>query len=143
MKKIKTEIVIDKDVSTVWNVLTDFESYPNWNPFVRSIEGEKYIGKKVSVTCNTAGGKMVSFKPIIIKLETDREFRWQGKLGVRGIFDGQHYFKLEKMGDNQTKFIHGEDMSGVLVSLMGKTLNKMNDSFEMMNEALKKECEKN
>jgi len=143
MKKIKTEIVIDKDVSTVWNVLTDFESYPNWNPFVRSIEGEKYIGKKVSVTCNTAGGKMVSFKPIIIKLETDREFRWKGKLGFRGIFDGQHYFKLEKMGENQTKFIHGEDMSGVLVSLMGKTLNKMNDSFEMMNEALKKECEKN
>ena len=143
MKKIKTEIVIDKDVSTVWNVLTDFESYPNWNPFVRSIEGEKYIGKKESVTCNTAGGKMVSFKPIIIKLETDREFRWKGKLGFRGIFDGQHYFKLEKMGENQTKFIHGEDMSGVLVSLMGKTLNKMNDSFEMMNEALKKECEKN
>lgn len=143
MKKIKTEIVIDKDVSTVWNVLTDFESYPNWNPFVRSIEGEKYIGKKVSVTCNTAGGKMVSFKPIVIKLDTDREFRWKGKLGFRGIFDGQHYFKLENMGENQTKFIHGEDMSGVLVSLMGKTLNKMNDSFEMMNEALKKECEKN
>jgi len=143
MKKIKTEIIIDKDVSAVWNVLMDFESYPNWNPFVRSIEGEKYIGKKVSVTCNTAGGKMVSFKPIIIKLETDREFRWKGKLGFRGIFDGQHYFKLEKMGENQTKFIHGEDMSGVLVSLMGKTLNKMNDSFEMMNEALKKECEKN
>lgn len=143
MNKIKTVIVIDKDVSTVWNVLTDFESYPNWNPFVRSIEGEKSIGKKVSVTCNTAGGRTVSFKPIVIKLDTDREFRWKGKLGFKGIFDGQHYFILEKMGENQTKFIHGEDMSGVLVSLMGKTLDKMNDSFEMMNEALKKECEKN
>lgn len=49
----------------------------------------------------------------------------------------------KKWAKNQTKFIHGEDMSGVLVSLMGKTLDKMNDSFEMMNEALKKECEKN
>lgn len=143
MNKIKTVIVIDKDVSTVWNVLTDFESYPNWNPYVRSIEGEKSIGNKVSVTCNTAGGRTVSFKPIVIKLDTDREFRWKGKLGFKGIFDGQHYFILEKMGENQTKFIHGEDMSGVLVSLMGKTLDKMNDSFEMMNEVLKKECEKN
>ena len=57
MNKIKTIIVIDKDISKVWNVLTDFESYPNWNPFVRSIEGEKSIGKKVSVTCNTAGAE--------------------------------------------------------------------------------------
>ncbi|MDG2449866.1 MAG: SRPBCC domain-containing protein [Saprospiraceae bacterium] len=142
MKKIKTEIVIDKDISSVWNVLTDFEDYPNWNPFVRSVIGEKSIGNKVSVTCNTAGGKTVSFKPIVIMFETDREFRWKGKLGIKGIFDGQHYFKLEKVSENQTKFIHGENMSGVLVSLLGKTLNKMNVSFESMNQALKKECEK-
>jgi len=142
MKKIMTEIIIDKDVSTVWKVLTDFESYPNWNPFVRSIKGEKSVGKKVFVTCKTASGKKVSFKPIVLKFETEKEFRWKGKLGIKGIFDGQYYFKLEELSKHQTKFIHGEDMSGILVSLLGDKLDKMNLSFESMNQALKKECEK-
>jgi len=47
------------------------------------------------------------------------------------------------LSKNQTKFIHGEDMSGILVSLLGSKLDKMNISFESMNQALKRECEKN
>ena len=143
MKKVKTEIIINKDVSTVWNVLTDFENYPIWNPFVRSLQGKKSIGKKLSVTCALSSGKKVSFKPILLKFEADKEFRWKGKLGIKGIFDGQHYFKLEKLSETQTKFIHVEDMSGILVSLMGSSLlEKTKGSFELMNQALKKECEK-
>ena len=143
MKKIKTEIIIDKDVSTVWKVLTDFENHLNWNPFVRSIQGEKAVGAQLKVACKSSNGKMIKFKPTILNFDRDKEFRWKGKLGIKGIFDGQHYFKLEKLSKNQTKFIHGEDMSGILVSLLGSKLDKMNISFESMNQALKKECEKN
>lgn len=143
MKKIKTEIIIDKDVSTVWKVLTDFENYPNWNPFVRLVQGEKRVRAPLKVACRQPNGKMIKFKPTILNFDLDQEFRWKGKLGIKGIFDGQHYFKLEKLNENQTKFIHGEDMSGILVSLLWSKLDKMNISFESMNQALKKECEKN
>ena len=143
MGKIKTEIIIDKDVSTVWKVLTDFENHTNWNPFIRSIQGEKSIGKHLRVVCKSLSGKRVTFKPTILNFERDKEFRWKGKLGIKGIFDGQHYFKLEKLSENQTKFIHGENMSGILVSLMGSSLlEKTKESFELMNQALKTECEK-
>jgi len=142
MKKIKTEIIIDKDVSTVWKVLTDFENYPNWNPFVRSVQGGKSVGEQLKVACKQPNGKMIKFKPTILNFDQDKEFRWKGKLGIKGIFDGQHYFRLEKLSDNQTNFIHGEDMSGILISVLGSKLDKMNISFEAMNQALKKECEK-
>ena len=142
MKKIKTEIIIDTDVSTVWKVLTDFENYPNWNPFVRSIQGGKCVGDELKVACKTSKGKKVSFQSTILNMDQDKEFRWKGKLGIKGIFDGQHYFKLEQLSENQTKFIHCEDMSGILVSLLGSKLDEMNISFESMNQALKKECEK-
>jgi hypothetical protein len=41
-----------------------------------------------------------------------------------------------------TKFIHGEKFSGLLVPLVGKMLDKTQKGFQLMNESIKKECEK-
>jgi uncharacterized protein YndB with AHSA1/START domain len=38
-KEIITEIEIDASPSQVWQVLTDFEKYPTWNPFIKKISG--------------------------------------------------------------------------------------------------------
>lgn len=142
MKKIITEITIDTEIARVWNVLTDFENHPKWNPFIKSIQGKKSVGEKLTVAIKPPEGNGMTFKPTILSFETNKEFRWKGKLGISGIFDGEHFFILEKLNDNQTKFIHGENFSGILVALMGGALDKTKDGFELMNQALKKECEK-
>ena len=142
MKNIQTEIMINADVSTVWNVLLDFEKHPGWNPFIKSIKGEQKVGKKLTVTIKPPEGNGMTFKPKILVIEPNKEFRWKGKLGINGIFDGEHYFILEQLNKNQTKFIHGEKFSGILVLLMGNMLEKTKEGFQLMNEAIKKECEK-
>jgi uncharacterized protein YndB with AHSA1/START domain len=43
-KSIKTEIVINASKEKVWHVLTDFKRYPQWNPFITSVEGELVKG---------------------------------------------------------------------------------------------------
>jgi hypothetical protein len=143
MKKIETEIIINTDISTVWNVLTDFDNHPNWNPFIKSIQGIKSVGEKLTVSIKPPEGNGMTFKPVILKYEPNKEFRWKGKLGIKGIFDGEHFFVLEKLKEDQTKFIHGEKFSGILVALMGGALDKTKEGFQLMNVALKNECEKN
>ena len=112
-------------------------------PFIKSISGIQEEGEKIIVSLQPPKGKGMTFKPTILKFEENKEFRWKGKLGVKGIFDGEHYFKLFEIGNNQTKFIHGEEFSGVLIPLMGKVLKNTKVGFELMNESLKNECEKN
>lgn len=143
MEQFETEILINASPKKVWEILIDFENYPQWNPFIKSISGEQEVGKKINVFLQAPDTKGMSFKPVILSFKENTEFRWLGKLGMKGIFDGEHYFKLIDNGNNQTKFIHGENFSGILVSFFTKTLRKTKTAFENMNQSLKKECERN
>ena len=142
MKNIQTEILILADTAKVWDVLMNFDSYPKWNPFITSISGEAKLGKRLTVSINPPGGKGMTFKPTILTLESNKEFRWKGKLGITGIFDGEHYFILEYLDKDITKFIQGENFSGLLVPLVGKMLDKTKKGFQLMNESIKNECER-
>ena len=142
MKNIQTEILINTDITKVWDVLMNFDNYPKWNPFITSISGEPKLGSRLTVSIKPPGGKGMTFKPNILTLEANKEFRWKGKLGINGIFDGEHYFILESVDKDITKFIHGEKFSGLLVPLVGKMLDKTQKGFQLMNESIKNECER-
>ncbi|MBX0333801.1 SRPBCC domain-containing protein [Pontibacter sp. HSC-14F20] len=142
MQHIETEILINASPEKVWTVLTDFERYPTWNPFIKSINGEKGLGKQLKVSIQPPDGTGMTFKPKVLAFDANKEFRWKGKLFFKGIFDGEHYFRLTDAGNGTTRFSHGEKFSGFLVALMGGTLDKTKVGFELMNEALKWECER-
>ena len=59
-----------------------------------------------------------------------------------GVFDGEHYFKLEAKADGGLVFHHGELFSGILVPLFKRSLDgATRQGFIAMNEALKREAE--
>lgn len=141
-KQIETEIEIDASAETVWKILTDFDAHPSWNPFVREISGIPKEGERLRVFIQPAGGKGMVFKPKVLKAEQNRELRWLGRLFIPGFFDGEHYFRIEPIGENRVRFVHGENFSGVLVGLMAGSLDKGTaDGFRAMNEALKRRAE--
>lgn len=121
----------------------DFEGHPEWNPFILKISGIQKEGERLAVTMKPPGSSSgMTFKPVILRLDPNREFRWQGSLGFKGIFDGEHYFLLRETSPNSTEFIHGEKFGGFLVPFMSGMLKKTQEGFELMNEALKQECER-
>lgn len=144
MKKLlESEIIINGEPDDVWKTLMDFNNYDNWNPFIKSISGKKKEGEQLNVIIKPPGGKRMKFKPTILVIREKYEFRWIGKFIIKGLLDGEHYFKLEKIRNNQTKFIHGEKFQGLLVRIMRSALNNTNKGFVLMNQALKNEIEKN
>ena len=141
MKEIQTQVIIHTNPEKVWSVLMDFPSFPAWNPFIRRIGGGNRTGEYLKLTLKVPDGMEMTIGPRILNVIPNREFRWKGKLIVSGLFDGEHYFKLMDLGDGRTQFIHGEQFSGILVSLFGSTLVKTKIGFERMNQALKERCE--
>ena len=142
MKKIHTKITINREPSRVWEILADFEKYPEWNPFIKSISGDKFRGGKLEVELEPPKSNRMKFNPDVLAYEENRELRWLGKLWVKGLFDGEHYLLLDDNQDGTTTFIHGENINGILVPFVGGTLTKTRFGFEFMNLALKERCEK-
>ena len=140
MKTLHTEIIINAPAEKVWNILTDFEKFPEWNAFILSIEGEQKVGAQLTVGLKNGNSTSV-FKPKVVVYEKNKAFEWKGRLPV-GMFNGHHQFKIEKLSDTQVKFVHKEDFSGWLSGLIMKMIGEQTrHGFEAMNEALKNRAE--
>ena len=137
-KQIKTSITINASKERVWKILTDFENYPEWNSFIESVSGDVKVGNQIQIKLQG-----MTFKPVILTLNENTELKWLGHLWFKGLFDGEHKFKLTDNGNGTTNFEQSENFSGILVKLFSKSLDKdTKNGFEQMNKELKLRAEK-
>ena len=143
MKELITEIQINSNPEILWNVITDFKHYYQWNPILQKIKGEPLIGNQLEIHLSTVGGKKRIYHPKIIKITPNHELRWKGTFIFSQIFSGERIFLIEKLDENKVNFVNKEIFSGIGVRF---TPQKMEDdivaSFKKMNEALKKTIER-
>ena len=132
---IDTNLDINAAPDAVWDVLTDFASYKEWNPAMR-IEGAPEVGTKLHV--HLTG---MSFKPKVLAATPGNELRWLGKLGLRGIAAGEHYFVLTTNNDGTTRLDHGERYSGALTALAKHDSRSNDANYEAFSQALKHRVE--
>jgi hypothetical protein len=134
-RTIDTTVDINAGPDAVWDVLTDFASYKEWNPGMR-IEGAPEVGTKLHV--HLTG---MSFKPKVLAATPGKELRWLGKLGHRGIAAGEHYFVLTTNDDGTTRLNHGERYSGALVALARGSSANSGAAYKAFSQALKQRVE--
>ena len=140
--ELHTEIDISATPEAVWQVLTDLDQWADWNPFITSSVGTPEVGGKLINRMEPPGGKAITFKPQVTVVEDGTTFEWLGKLGFSGVFDGRHRFELEATPTGGTHLVHTEQLNGVLVRFMRKSLDtQTHQGFELMNTALKTRVE--
>src|SRR3954470_23034947 len=93
-RTIEHSIDIPATPAEVWAVLTATELYAEWNPFMPRLTGDLAVGERLTVTIRPTKRSM-TFRPTVVALEPGRLIRWQGRLGVRGVFDGEHELLVE------------------------------------------------
>ncbi|MCH8993978.1 MAG: SRPBCC domain-containing protein [Chloroflexi bacterium] len=141
-KRLRTEIEISATPERVWDVLMDFDSYPEWNPFVKRIAGEASEGSRLEVGLELPGGRGMTFRPSVAKVEPNREFRWLGHFLMPGIADGEHSFVIEPLDGGRVRFRQEERFTGVLTPLFLAIVGeRTHQGFDEMNRALKQRVE--
>ncbi len=142
-KLVYSEININASAEKVWSVLTNFQDYPTWNPFIRSISGPLVKGGHLTAFLQPEGEKGMTFKPLVLQCMPQKELRWIGKLGISHIFDGEHTFNITENGNGTVTFRQYEHFRGILIPFFKKMLDKGTlQGFNNMNEKLKERAEK-
>ena len=141
-KEIKTEILIHATPEKVWVVLTDFDNYKNWNPFIQSITGEVAVGNTITARLEPPGARGMTIRPKVLAFTPNKELRWLGHLLVPGLFDGEHSFELIDKGNGTTTFRETEKFTGILIPFFENMLdNNTTNGFNLMNQKLKESAE--
>lgn len=106
--------------------------------FIESVTGNLKVGNQIKIQLQN-----MTFNPVILTFKENEELKWLGHFGFKGLFDGEHKFKLIDHANGTVTFEQSENFSGILVRFFAKSLDKDTKvGFEKMNKELKLRAEK-
>ncbi len=139
----RAEIEIAAPAARIWQTLTDFSGYGEWNPFITqlALAGELGEGATLRVFVSLPEGSDHELESRVLRCEDSFELRWRAHFGFPGLFDSEYFFRLTELGPERTRFMQGANFTGVLLRLAGRTIAQAERGFVYMNRALKKRLE--
>jgi hypothetical protein len=130
------EIQISASPEVVWDVLTRFEQWPQWNPDVKSMSFDGPLVPGSEFRWKAGPGTIVS---TLEQVEPPRHVRWRGRtMSIKAI----HEWRLEPR-DSGTFVETEESFSGLLARLFRGSLQKtLDESLSEGLDHLKREAER-
>ena len=141
-REMKTQIDIDASPESVWSVLTAFKAYGEWNPAIIAVSGDVSVGSRLTLRFQPPGTRGYTFRPKLLVVDRPRELRWLGWPRIPFVFDTEHYFAIDPLGERRSRLQHGLLAYGIGTALAAKRINRVTkEHFEHMDRALKQRTE--
>jgi hypothetical protein len=144
MYTLKEEMDVAAPAERVWTLLTDFGSYPDWNPYILSLETDEQPGSKLTLRIvQTNWKKPLTIRPKLTGFDRRfRELRWEGMVGIPLLFDTLHWIRIERVDDESSRIVQAERFSGLFSSLLPQSGRRATrHAFKLMNKALRERAE--
>jgi len=131
-----SDIEIAASPETVWDVLTDIEHWPGWNPDVKSMS---FSGEVAEGSHFRWKGGPVTITSTVRRVERPRLIGWTGKtLGI----DALHVYRLEPR-DGNTLVRTEESYDGLIArAFRGRVQKMLKDALDAGLRHLKAEAER-
>jgi hypothetical protein len=141
-RQLQAEVEVQASPERVWQVLTDFADYHQWNPFIVRAAGQAVPGGRLELRMRLPGRRATTFRPQVLEAEPGRRLRWLGRLVLPGLFDGEHRFTIEPAGPGRVRVIQEETFRGLVAPLLLAVIGEPTlEGFRRMNQALKARAE--
>lgn len=138
-----TEVVIQAPRQLVWEQVTNFEAYSDWNPFVLEAHAEFEVGATIRFLEDLKQFGKHWIKAQFLSIDPPNSFIWQGHFGAPFLFTVRHPFIFEAISEYQTRFTQGHQNSGLLIPYLAwrGVYWISHQGYLDYNQALKQRCE--
>ncbi len=129
-------VSIDAPREEVWQILTDVSHWQEWEPNVVKIDGEVAVGELLTVHTRLSER---AFPAKVTVLDGPKRMVWSWSLPF-GMFKGERVFELTDTREGCEVYC-GEEFSGWLLPVFGKTVPDLSHSFLEFGAGLKLKAE--
>lgn len=138
----ETTFEITAPASRVWEVLTDFARYGEWNPQVPKISGDLSVGSTLSMSLVMPRRPTIKAKAKVLEVSPEKALVWEGKILSNRVFVGHREFRIRPAEKGSVLVTHVERLTGPLVPVFLLINRKAVDAgHHGLNLALTNRCE--
>lgn len=137
MKQYAVSIDIQASAQQVWAILIDAKQWPQWNPTIEKVEGEVALGQAIKLYTKLSPKRAFALK--VNEFSPARRMVWGGGMPM-GLFKGEREYLLTPI-DAGVRFSMTENFSGLLSSMITKSMPDLQPSFNEFAIALKQKAE--
>ena len=143
MKTIEAQVDIAGGREAVWSTLTDFASFPQWNPYIPRMSARLEEGAAIRLTSRLPIGLRLRFKGEMVACETGHRIVWRARPRFlpSGCFDATHSLTLTAADGAAIRVESREEVAGWSVPLMGPILRQAQRGLVQMNSRLQARVE--
>jgi hypothetical protein len=140
-RAVEHRIGVQAPAEVVWEVVSDFSTWKDWNPLYRKAEGQMKIGTALTLEQHLPGEPPKVVAPIVQDWVPYEQLHWRStRLG--GFVTAIRYLEIENMGPNNSTFSNGELFMGLLLRFVSREeRRKLKAAFTEMGEAVRDRAE--
>lgn len=137
-KSYSVERTIHASPQRVWQLLTDTDAYPSWNPAVVSLSGRIADGETIALVATVNPRR--TFSLAVSDVEPAERMVWSDGMPL-DLFRGVRTFSLRSLEPDRTEFSMEERYSGVLATLITRAIPDLTESFAQFGDGLERAAE--
>ena len=135
------EVVIEAPAALVWEIITDFEKYGEWNQFCPSIEGELEIGSPVKMQVDLGNGLQEQVEYITC-IEAPGKITWSMENKPGDPIHADRSQVVTALDDGRCSYVTYDDFSGDFAAEMVKQMGEqVRSGFNLCARNLKQRAE--
>lgn len=138
-KAIESDLTISARPDQVWEVLTDFDAYPAWNPFITKMEVQLGEGAPFRAMSRLPAGIRLGFVGTVLSVVREKELSWSGRPTIMpgSAMTVKHTFTLEPVPEG-THLHQLEEATGFMIPVSGWILGQAQKGQVALNEAIQR-----
>ncbi|GAA1096931.1 SRPBCC domain-containing protein [Tsukamurella spumae] len=106
----------------VWQALTDFDSYPSWNPFAVEATCDLRPGGAIVMRVALRPPKVMTQKEFIVSVDEGRGFAYAMKPAPAGLLRSIREQSIVDLGDGRSRYTSHFQLDGPLSPVVGAIL---------------------
>lgn len=123
----------------IWEILTDLEHWPDWNPLYASASGQVKIGSVWKLALKLPGRPVEVQTPKLLDWAPDDHIHLQTKTFFIATL---RYLEIEALSETGCLFSNGEIFNGMLAGPIIRPFRRdLQKGFNAMGEAMKAKAE--